>query len=158
VLGSALGILPGGGASLAAFGSYMLERKMSKGRHMFGQGAIEGVAGPEAANNAAAQTSFIPLLTLGIPANAVMALMVGALIIQGIQPGPAHGGGAARPVLGAHRLHVDRQPDAAGHQPAADRHVGEAAAGALQVPVSVHPRRSAASACTRSTTTCSTST
>jgi TctA family transporter len=88
VVGSFLGILPGGGASLAAFGSYMMERKMSKGRHMFGQGAIEGVAGPEAANNAAAQTSFIPLLTLGIPSNAVMALMVGALIIQGIQPGP----------------------------------------------------------------------
>jgi putative tricarboxylic transport membrane protein len=88
VLGSALGILPGGGASLAAFGAYMLERKVSKGRANFGNGAIEGVAGPEAANNAAAQTSFIPLLTLGIPANAVMALMVGALIIQGIQPGP----------------------------------------------------------------------
>ncbi len=88
VLGSALGILPGGGASLAAFGSYMMERKVSKNRHLFGHGAIEGVAGPEAANNAAAQTSFIPLLTLGIPANAVMALMVGALIIQGIQPGP----------------------------------------------------------------------
>jgi TctA family transporter len=88
VVGSFLGILPGGGASLAAFGSYMMERKMSKGRHLFGTGAIEGVAGPEAANNAAAQTSFIPLLTLGIPSNAVMALMVGALIIQGIQPGP----------------------------------------------------------------------
>ena len=88
VLGSALGILPGGGASLAAFGAYMMERKVSKGRNLFGTGAIEGVAGPEAANNAAAQTSFIPLLTLGIPANAVMALMVGALIIQGIQPGP----------------------------------------------------------------------
>ena len=88
ILGSLLGILPGGGASLAAFGSYMMERKVSKYRHEFGTGAIEGVAGPEAANNAAAQTSFIPLLTLGIPANAVMALMVGALIIQGIQPGP----------------------------------------------------------------------
>ena len=88
LVGSVLGILPGGGAALASFGSYMMERKISKGRHMFGQGAIEGVAGPEAANNAAAQTSFIPLLTLGIPANAVMALMVGALIIQGIQPGP----------------------------------------------------------------------
>jgi TctA family transporter len=61
---------------------------MSRGRHEFGNGAIEGVAGPESANNAASQTSFIPLLTLGIPANAVMALMVGALIIQGIQPGP----------------------------------------------------------------------
>ncbi len=88
ILGSVLGILPGGGAALAAFGAYMLERKVSKGRHLFGTGAIEGVAGPEAANNAAAQTSFIPLLTLGIPANAVRALMVGALIIQGIQPGP----------------------------------------------------------------------
>jgi TctA family transporter len=87
-LGSALGILPGGGAALSSFGSYMMERRISKGRDEFGSGAIEGVAGPEAANNAAAQTSFIPLLTLGIPANAVMALMVGALIIQGIQPGP----------------------------------------------------------------------
>ena len=88
VIGSVLGILPGGGAALAAFGSYMLERKVSKGKNQFGYGAIEGVAGPESANNAAAQTSFIPLLTLGIPSNAVMALMVGALIIQGIQPGP----------------------------------------------------------------------
>jgi TctA family transporter len=88
VLGTVLGILPGGGASLSAFGSYMVERKVSKYRDQFGTGAIEGVAGPEAANNAAAQSSFIPLLTLGIPANAVMALMVGALIIQGIQPGP----------------------------------------------------------------------
>jgi putative tricarboxylic transport membrane protein len=88
LVGSALGILPGGGASLSAFGSYMMERKISKYRHEFGTGAIEGVAGPESANNAASQTSFIPLLTLGIPSNAVMALMVGALIIQGIQPGP----------------------------------------------------------------------
>jgi putative tricarboxylic transport membrane protein len=88
IIGSVLGILPGGGAALASFGSYMMERKMSAGRAQFGSGAIEGVAGPESANNAAAQTSFIPLLTLGIPSNAVMALMVGALIIQGIQPGP----------------------------------------------------------------------
>ncbi|GGG22119.1 hypothetical protein GCM10010964_07860 [Caldovatus sediminis] len=87
-LGSVLGILPGGGAALASFGSYMMERRVSKNRHEFGTGAIEGVAGPESANNAASQTSFIPLLTLGIPSNAVMALMVGALIIQGIQPGP----------------------------------------------------------------------
>jgi len=88
LVGTMLGILPGGGASLSSFGSYMMERKLSKYRHQFGSGAIEGVAGPESANNAASQTSFIPLLTLGIPANAVMALMVGALIIQGIQPGP----------------------------------------------------------------------
>ncbi|MES2711919.1 MAG: tripartite tricarboxylate transporter permease [Pseudomonadota bacterium] len=88
LVGSMLGILPGGGAALSSFASYMMERKVSRGRAEFGNGAIEGVAGPEAANNAASQTSFIPLLTLGIPANAVMALMVGALIIQGIQPGP----------------------------------------------------------------------
>jgi len=80
--------LPGGGAALAAFGAYSLEKKISKYGHEFGKGAIEGVAAPESANNAAAQTSFIPLLTLGIPPNAVMALMVGAMTIHNIQPGP----------------------------------------------------------------------
>jgi len=89
VLGSFLGILPGGGAALAAFGAYALEKKVSKNRHEFGKGAIEGVAAPESANNAGAQMSFIPMLTLGIPANPVMALMIGAMIIQGIQPGPS---------------------------------------------------------------------
>jgi putative tricarboxylic transport membrane protein len=88
VLGSMLGILPGGGTILAAFGSYTLEKKISKYPERFGKGAIEGVAGPESANNAASQTSFIPLLTLGIPPNAVMALMVGAMTIHGIVPGP----------------------------------------------------------------------
>ena len=87
-IGSALGILPGGGAILASFASYTVEKRMSKTPEEFGHGAIEGVAGPESANNAGAQTSFIPLLTLGIPANPVMALMVGAMIIQGIVPGP----------------------------------------------------------------------
>ncbi len=87
-LGSLLGILPGGGTILAAFGSYTLEKKLSKDPSRFGRGAIEGVAGPESANNAASQTSFIPLLTLGIPPNAVMALMVGAMTIHGIVPGP----------------------------------------------------------------------
>ena len=89
VLGSALGILPGGGAMLASFAAYSLEKKVSKNSAQFGKGAIEGVAAPEAANNAGAQTSFIPMLTLGIPSNPVMALMIGAMIIQGIQPGPA---------------------------------------------------------------------
>jgi TctA family transporter len=89
LLGSALGILPGGGAMLASFAAYSLEKKVSKNAKQFGHGAIEGVAAPEAANNAGAQTSFIPMLTLGIPSNPVMALMIGALIIQGIQPGPA---------------------------------------------------------------------
>jgi len=88
VLGSILGILPGGGASLASFGAYSLEKKINKNKAEFGKGAIEGVAAPESANNAAAQTSFIPLLTLGIPPNAVMALMVGAMTIHNIQPGP----------------------------------------------------------------------
>jgi TctA family transporter len=87
-IGSLLGILPGGGAVLGSFASYMLEKKLAKDPTRFGKGAIEGVAGPESANNAGAQTSFIPLLTLGIPSNAVMALMVGAMIIHGIQPGP----------------------------------------------------------------------
>jgi len=87
-LGSILGVLPGGGPTLGAFSAYTLEKKISKTPERFGKGAVEGVAAPEAANNAAAQTSFIPMLTLGIPSNAVMALMVGAMIIQGIQPGP----------------------------------------------------------------------
>lgn len=88
-LGSILGILPGGGAILASFGSYVLEKRLSRHPETFGAGAIEGVAGPEAANNAGAQTSFIPMLTLGIPSNPVMALMIGAMVIQGIQPGPS---------------------------------------------------------------------
>jgi putative tricarboxylic transport membrane protein len=87
-LGSVLGLLPGGGAMLSAFASYAIEKKLAKHPEQFGKGAIQGVAGPESANNAGAQTSFIPLLTLGIPENAVMALMVGAMTIHNIQPGP----------------------------------------------------------------------
>ena len=89
-LGSALGILPGGGALLAAFAAYTVEKKtkLRPGEVPFGQGNIRGVAAPESANNAGSQTSFIPLLTLGIPPNAVMALMVGAMTIHNIQPGP----------------------------------------------------------------------
>ena len=87
-LGSILGVLPGGGALLASFASYTVEKKLAKDPSRFGRGAIQGVAGPESANNAGAQTSFIPMLTLGIPPNPVMALMVGAMTIKGIQPGP----------------------------------------------------------------------
>ncbi len=87
-VGALLGILPGGGAVLGSFAAYALEKKIAKDPSRFGKGAIEGVAAPESANNAGAQTSFIPLLSLGIPSNAVMALMVGAMIIQGITPGP----------------------------------------------------------------------
>jgi len=88
VVGSFLGILPGGGALLSSFVAYNVEKKVSKNSAEFGKGAIEGVTAPEAANNAGAQTSFIPMLSLGIPSNAVMALMVGAMILQGITPGP----------------------------------------------------------------------
>ena len=88
MLGSLLGVLPGGGALLSSFAAYTLEKKVSKNRANFGKGAIEGVAAPESANNAGAQTSFIPLLTLGIPSNPVMALMIGAMMIHNIQPGP----------------------------------------------------------------------
>jgi putative tricarboxylic transport membrane protein len=87
-LGSILGVLPGGGALLSSFASYTLEKKVARDSSRFGKGDIRGVAGPESANNAGAQTSFIPMLTLGIPPNAVMALMVGAMTIKGIQPGP----------------------------------------------------------------------
>ena len=87
-LGSVLGVLPGGGAALASFAAYALEKKASRQPQEFGRGAIEGVAGPESANNAAAQTSFIPMLTLGIPSNAMMALLVGCMSIFGVVPGP----------------------------------------------------------------------
>lgn len=88
LVGCVLGVLPGGGAILSSFAAYALEKRISKNPERFGKGAIEGVAGPESANNAASQTSFIPMLTLGLPSNPVMALMIGALIIHGIQPGP----------------------------------------------------------------------
>jgi TctA family transporter len=87
-VGSLLGVLPGGGALIASFGAYVIEKKWSKYPEEFGKGAVEGVASPEAANNAGAQTSFIPLLTLGLPSNAVMALMLAAMTIHGIVPGP----------------------------------------------------------------------
>jgi putative tricarboxylic transport membrane protein len=88
LLGSILGILPGSGTLLASFSAYMLEKRLSRSPERFGHGAIEGVAAPEAANNAASQTSFIPMLTLGIPSGAVTALMIGAMTIHGIAPGP----------------------------------------------------------------------
>jgi TctA family transporter len=86
--GAVLGVLPGGGALLSAFAAYTLEKRLSKTPERFGKGAVAGVAAPESANNAGAQTSFIPLLTLGLPSNAVMALMAGAMMIHDIQPGP----------------------------------------------------------------------
>jgi putative tricarboxylic transport membrane protein len=87
-VGSVLGLLPGGGAMISSFASYVIEKRLSKNPHEFGHGAVAGLAGPEAANNAGAQTSFIPMLTLGIPSNGVMALMIGAMIVHNIAPGP----------------------------------------------------------------------
>ncbi|MBI3436085.1 MAG: tripartite tricarboxylate transporter permease [Proteobacteria bacterium] len=87
-IGSVLGVLPGGGALLSSFAAYAFEKRISRTPERFGAGAVEGVAAPESANNAGAQTSFIPLLTLGIPSNPIMALMIGAMMIQGITPGP----------------------------------------------------------------------
>ncbi len=87
-IGSLLGVLPGGGALLSSFVAYNVEKKASPNSAEFGKGAIEGVAAPEAANNAGAQTSFIPMLALGIPSNVLMALMIGAMIMQGVVPGP----------------------------------------------------------------------
>jgi putative tricarboxylic transport membrane protein len=89
LLGTILGVLPGAGSVLSSFGAYALEKRLARQPERFGQGALEGVAAPEAANNASAQTSFIPLLTLGIPSNGVMALMIGALTIHGVAPGPS---------------------------------------------------------------------
>ena len=88
VIGFVLGVLPGGGATLSSLVAYAVEKRRARQPERFGRGAVEGVAAPETANNAAATSSFIPLLTLGIPANATMALMFGALLIQGVQPGP----------------------------------------------------------------------
>jgi putative tricarboxylic transport membrane protein len=86
-LGCVLGVLPGGGAVLASFAAYALERKVAKDPSRFGKGAIEGVAAPESASNARVQAAFVPMLTLGIPPNAVMAIMVGAMMIHGVRPG-----------------------------------------------------------------------
>src|SRR5690606_23732092 len=88
LVGAVLGLLPGAGVTLASFAAYSVEKKFSARAHELGTGAIEGVAGPESANNAAAQTNFVSLLTLGIPGSAVMALLLGAMVIQDIQPGP----------------------------------------------------------------------
>ena len=137
-IGSFFGVLPGTGPAIASFASYMLEKKLAADPSRFGHGAIEGVAAPEAANNADAQCKFIPMLTLGLPASGVMALMLGALTIQGIQPGPEVMTQRPGSVLGPDRQHVDRQPDAGRAQPADDRAVGEAPAGALSAAVPRH--------------------
>lgn len=109
IVGSLLGIMPGGGPVIAQFAAYAVDKKFSKYRDEIGQGAIEGVAGQAAADEAAARTSFIPLMSLGIPENAVMALMMAAFIINGVQPGPGMITKHPEALLGPRRQHVDRQ-------------------------------------------------
>ena len=127
-IGFPFGSIPAGGAEIPTFLSYAIEKKLSKHPEEFGHGAIEGVAGPEAANNASATGALVPLLTLGIPTSATAAILLGAFQNYGIQPGPLLFQSAGRPGLGADREPVRRQRDAADPQPAADRHLGEGAA------------------------------
>ena len=140
-LGFILGLVPGGGPVTASFMSYALEKRISATPSRFGKGAIEGVAGPESANNAAVAGSIIPVLSLGIPGNPVTALLLGALIIHGRAARPAVHDPATRPVLGHRRQHVCRQRVPAGAQPAAGRPVGTAVAHSLSGAV---PDRAAA--------------
>ncbi len=138
-IGSLLGVLPGGGALISSFASYVVEKKLAKDPSRFGQGAVEGVAGPESANNAGAQTSFIPLLAMGIPPNPVMALMLGAMTIHGIVPGPKvmterpdlFWGMIASMWLGNLMLIVINLP--------LDRHLGEVPADPLPLALFHHP-------------------
>ena len=156
VIGFFLGVLPGGGAVMASLASYAAEKRVAKDPSRFGRGAIEGVAGPESANNAAATSSFIPLLTIGIPANASMAMLFAALLVVGVTPGPQLIDQQPRHLLGRHRLDVHRQPHAAGAEHPAGRRVREDPAGPAGDPGRVH-RAHHDPGSTRSTTPSSTS-
>ena len=122
-IGAFFGALPGTGPAIAAFISYAVEKRSAREPARFGNGAIEGVAAPEAANNAADQTAFIPTLMLGIPGSAAMAIMIAALIIHGIAPGPNIMTQEPRAILGPGHELLDRQPNAADHGGAAGRHL-----------------------------------
>ena len=129
--------MPGGGALLSSFAAYTLEKKIGD-TSKFGKGEIRGVAAPESANNAGAQTSFIPLLTLGIPSNPVMALMIGAMMIQGIAPGPAGDDRATELFWGMIASMWISNLMLGDPQPAADRHVGKLLT-VLPAALPVHP-------------------
>ncbi len=136
VIGSLCSLIPGTGPTIASFIAYAAEKRISRTPERFGRGAIEGVAAPEASTHSAVQGDFIPTMSLGIPGDAVMALLLGALMIQGIQPGPRLIVGAAGHLLGPDRLVLDRQHHPGGAERADDRRVGEAAERALPLPVS----------------------
>ena len=121
VLGFLIGIIPGSAHIISSFMSYALEKRISKHPEEFGKGAVAGVAGPESANNAASTGAFVPMLALGIPTGPVTAVLMAALLIHGVPPGPDAGQRSSQRVLGLRRLDVCRQPDAARAQPAAGR-------------------------------------
>ena len=146
VLGFLVGIMPGSAHIISSFLSYAVEKRISKHPEEFGKGAVAGVAGPESANNAASTGAFVPMLALGLPTGPVTAVLMAALLIHGVPPGPHAGQRASRRVLGLRRLDVRRQPDAAGAQPAAGRPVRERAAHPLRLSLSadhhvLHHRR-----------------
>ena len=136
LVGSLCSLIPGTGPTIASFVAYAAEKKISRTPQRFGHGAVEGVAAPEAATHAAVQGDFIPTMSLGIPGDSVMALLLGALVIQGIQPGPQLVTGASGHLLGPDRVLLDRQYPAADPERAVDRHLGEDAADSLSLPVS----------------------
>ena len=139
-IGAPFGTIPAGGSEIPTFLSYATEKKLSKHKEEFGTtGAIEGVAGPEAANNAAITATLIPLLTLGIPTSNTAAILLGAFQNYGIQPGPAALRQERRAGLGTDRVAVHRQRHAAGAEPAAGRHVGQAAEDPQALPLRRHP-------------------
>ena len=132
VMGFLIGIIPGSAHIISSFLSYAVEKKVSKHPEEFGQGAVAGVAGPESANNAASTGAFVPMLALGIPTGPVTAVLMAALMIHGVPPGPTPGERSSAGVLGLRRLDVCRQPDAARAQPAAGRAVRAPAAHSLR--------------------------
>ena len=155
IIGSLCALIPGTGPTIASFVAYATEKKISKTPELFGTGMIEGVACPEAATHSSVQGDFIPTMSLGIPGDAVMALLLGALMIQGIVPGPQLISQHPGYLLGPGRELLDRQHHAGAAQRAADRHLGEAADDPVQVS-SIRARcSSCASASTPPTTTCS---
>ena len=138
VIGFIIGVLPGAGATIASFVTYATEKKLSKHPERFGTGAIEGVAAPEAANNAAAGGAMVPLLTLGIPGSGTTAVLLGALLIHGLRPGPLLFKSQPRVCLGRDREHVHREHHAAHPEPPDGRDVGKLAACPVQDPHAHH--------------------
>ena len=134
LLGFFLGILPGVGNIVPQFISYVIEKKLSRHPEKFGTGMIEGVASPEACNNSAVGGTFIPLLSLGIPSNAMTAMLLGALMIYGVTPGPPFDQEHSRPLLGGGCEHVYRECLAPDSEPPSDSHLGEASQDSLLLP------------------------